>query len=193
MYAYVFVILDQKVGVFKRTQQRGLVFVCMQEAGADFFTNFNEIYNIEPGKARDFCFVYPKESRSPLLQSTYFKPQLKGSVWGPSLLCDLLNLLYMQHGLKACLQDNGGHSLGEALGSVVFCTNADLSPQKTLSPKMPHNSEQSGWQQEEWEKTKEYEKARGKKHQEPATAQPIACKLSSEGGDKPPTTQETNH
>ncbi|WP_104689683.1 hypothetical protein [Helicobacter felis] len=191
MYAYVFVILNQKVGVFKRTQQGGLIFVCMQEAGADFFTNFIEIYNIDPCKARDFCFVW-EEGCDPT-SLPYFKPQLEGSVWGASLLCDLLNILYTQHNLKACLKDSLGHCLGEARDSHILYTNANLSPQESLSPGvLPHNT-QSEWQVEQMQETQRLEEARGKKHLKPQSPQPTNCKLGRQGGDEAPSQNETNH
>ncbi|BCZ18186.1 hypothetical protein NHP190003_14680 [Helicobacter sp. NHP19-003] len=191
MYAYAFVILNQQVGVFKRTQKGGLIFVCMQEAGADFFDNFNEIYNIEPHRPKDFCFVWEEGCTSALLQHPYFKRQLRESVWGADLLCDLLSLLYTQHGLKGCLQDFNGQRLEG--GDVMLYTNTDLSPKENPSPSVAHHSDQSEWQQEEWQKTQRFEEARGKKRQKPQTPKPTACKLPSQGGDEPPTTQETNH
>ncbi|WP_104682985.1 hypothetical protein [Helicobacter felis] len=188
MYAYVFVILNQKVGVFKRTQQGGLIFVCMQEAGADFFTNFIEIYNIDPCKARDFCFVW-EEGYDPT-SLPYFKPQLGGSVWGPDLLCDLLSLLYTEHGLKACLQDFNGNRLEG--GDLILRTNANLTQDNSHPSTMQH-SNQSEWQVESMEKTRKLEEDRGKKQPSPPAPKATVCKLNRQGGDEPPTTHETNH
>ncbi|WP_104696328.1 hypothetical protein [Helicobacter salomonis] len=196
MYTYVFVIYQQKVGVFKHTKQGGLLFVCMQEDREDFFENFNEIYNIDSHKARDFCFVWEEGCNSALLQSPYSKSLSERSLWGPDLLCELLHLLYTQHGIRGCLLDSRGHLLGEATGSVRLYTNANLSPQQeTYNPHDPivFHEHQSEWQKEQLQILQEQRKARGIAPKVPSSPKATTCKLPKQGGDQAPNMDEHNH
>ncbi|WP_163556217.1 hypothetical protein [Helicobacter suis] len=189
MLAYAFVLVNNRVCVFKYTPER-LVFVCLKDLSPAFWADFIEIYNIPKNVPKDFVFVWDKPQS--FLDNPYFIKQLNSSsVWGQECMSNLLDVLHTEHHLSVSLLDSLKRELKG--GTLVLHTNANLAPEQRRGRAGTPNVDMSDWQEYQERLTEEYEKQRGQKREpEPLKARETPTKMQTPGGDKAPQGGDSN-
>ncbi len=149
--AYAFVVIEEKVMVFKHTKDEGLIpifegFVPLKEG---FLKNFKERCNLEFLESLDLLFLYDKPSAHEIFSLC---KELKNSIWDRKLVVALVEALegFKDWNLSLQIEDKRSNSLGN--GAKKLLTNADLesSHQKIVidSMKTYHQSQQEKYKRE---------------------------------------------
>ncbi|GAA8168817.1 hypothetical protein NP0156_04220 [Helicobacter pylori] len=149
--AYVFVVIEESVMVFKHAKDKGLIpitegFVPLKEG---FLKNFKERCNLEFLENLDLLFLYDYQCSSEVFSLC---KELKNSIWDRKLVVVLVEALegFKDWNLSLQIEDKRSNSLGN--GTKKLLTNADLgSNPKTIvidSMKTYHQSQQEKYKRE---------------------------------------------
>ncbi|WQZ98986.1 hypothetical protein KVM80_00305 [Helicobacter pylori] len=152
--AYAFVVIEERVMVFKHTKDEGLMpifesFVPLKEG---FLKSFKERCNLEFLENLDLLFLYDY----PFLSEVFsLCKDLKNSIWDRKLVVELVEALENFKGLNLSLKIEDRHSNSLGNGTQKLLTNADLgSTHKTIvidSMKTYHQSQQEKYKRERGE------------------------------------------
>ncbi|WP_104637835.1 hypothetical protein [Helicobacter bizzozeronii] len=197
-YAYMFVLLDDRVCVFRYTD-KGIVSLNRQKARFEdiepnFWEAFEEHYNIDPNAPKDYAFAWINKvgKHTIVLNSPHFKERLDKSVWNATSARAVLDLLNMDCHLRCSMEDFAGNKLED--GNLWLSTNVDLSkqhaPQVRLEEPKEEPKDLSGIQRFHQENLKPYEDAlKGKRTPKPEApvqeARRTDRKFSTQGDTKP--------
>ncbi len=152
--AYAFVVIEEKVMVFKHTKDEGLMpifegFVPLKEG---FLKSFKERCNLEFLENLDLLFLYDYPFSSEVFSLC---KELKNSIWDRKLVVALVEALesFKDWNLSLKIEDKRSNSLGN--GAKKLLTNADLgSSHKAIvidSMKTYHQSQQEKYKRERGE------------------------------------------
>ncbi|WP_120945071.1 MULTISPECIES: hypothetical protein [Helicobacter] len=198
-YAYMFVLVDNRVCVFRHTN-KGIVSLNRQKAHFEdiepnFWATFEEDYNItDPRVPKDYAFAWLNQvgKHAIVLESPHFKERLEESLWDAKSVRVVLDLLNMDCHLACSVEDFAGNKLED--GALWLSTNVDLSkqnaPQAPLEEPEEEPKDLSGIQRFHQENLKPYENAlKGKRAPKPETpvqpARQVDRKFSTQGDTKP--------
>lgn len=129
-YAYVFVLVDNRVCIFKHTGQEIISAnpqkACFEDIPENFWALFEARYNIAPDGLKDYAFAWLNKvaKHAIVLNSPDFKACLQTSVWDYKSMRVVLDLLAIDCHLACSLEDFAGQRLED--GDLWLQTNVSL-------------------------------------------------------------------